>query len=72
MNETAMPSSTSTGEEPGNGDDWPGFPTETEIYILPDGRVIFADLPAELADLALRLGAVEPCAVTPDELQTEG
>ena len=72
MNETAMPRSTSTGEDPGDGGDWPDFPTETEIYILPDGRVIFADLPAELADLALRLGAVEPCAVAPDELQTEG
>ena len=27
----------------------PGFPTETEIYILPDGQVVIADLPAELA-----------------------
>lgn len=24
------------------------FPTETEIYILPSGEVIVADLPAEL------------------------
>ena len=31
--------------------DWPKFPTETEIYILPDGRIIVADLPAELAGL---------------------
>jgi hypothetical protein len=39
------------------------FPTETEIYILPDGQVLFADLPAELADLAAQLGSVLPCAV---------
>lgn len=42
--------------------DWPLLPTETEIYILPDGRVIIADLPAELADYLLRLGTMEPCA----------
>jgi len=27
------------------------MPVETEIYIMPDGRVIVADLPAELADM---------------------
>jgi hypothetical protein len=43
------------------------FPTETEIYILPDGRVIFADLPAEMADLATQLGSVEPSAVELDD-----
>ena len=37
----------------------PGLPTETDIYILPDGRVVIADLPAELAPLAAALGAVE-------------
>jgi hypothetical protein len=42
------------------------FPTETEIYILPDGQVLFADLPAELADLAAQLGSVQPCAVERD------
>ena len=31
----------------------PVFPTETEIYLLPSGEVIVADLPAEL-DAALR------------------
>lgn len=41
------------------------FPTETEIYLLPDGRVIIADLPAELAAALAQLGAVEPCAVPP-------
>ena len=37
-------------------DDDFSFPTETEIYILPDGQVVFADLPAELIDLAENLG----------------
>jgi hypothetical protein len=44
----------------------PLFPTETEIYILPDGQVLFADLPAELAELAAQLGSVQPCAVELD------
>ena len=35
--------------------DWPALPTETEIYILPDGQVVIADLPAELADLLRHL-----------------
>lgn len=39
------------------------MPTETEIYILPDGQVVIADLPAELNDLIEQLGDVEPCAV---------
>lgn len=45
---------------------WPDLPTETDIYILPDGRVVIADLPAELAALAAALGAVEPCEIAPD------
>ena len=28
---------------------WPALPTETEIYILPNGEIVVADLPAELA-----------------------
>jgi hypothetical protein len=28
---------------------WPSLPTETEIYILPNGEIVVADLPAELA-----------------------
>lgn len=36
--------------------DWPMLPNETEIYILPDGQVIIADLPAELMGLADKLG----------------
>jgi hypothetical protein len=43
----------------------PLFPTETEIYLLPDGRVVIADLPAELAAALATLGSVEPCAVEP-------
>jgi hypothetical protein len=42
---------------------WPALPTETEIYILPDGRVVIADLPAELAPLAAALGAAEACEI---------
>jgi hypothetical protein len=39
------------------GDDDFSFPTETEIYILPNGQVVFADLPVELIDLAEKLGS---------------
>ncbi len=46
--------------------DWPALPTETEIYILPDGRVVIADLPAELGQLAAALGVVEVCEIEPD------
>jgi hypothetical protein len=45
---------------------WPNLPTETDIYILPDGRVVIADLPAELTALAAALGAVEACEIGPD------
>lgn len=44
---------------------FPHLLTETEIYLLPDGRVVVADLPLELAALAAALGAVEPCEVAP-------
>lgn len=43
----------------------PLFPTETEIYLLPDGRVVVADLPAELAAALAQVGRVAPCAVPP-------
>ena len=39
------------------------FPTETEIYLLPDGTVVIADMPEELAPLAAALGAPEPCHI---------
>jgi hypothetical protein len=41
------------------------WPVETDIYILPDGRVIIADLPAELSALADSLGAYEEYPPTP-------
>jgi len=34
---------------PAKDEDWPALPTETEIYILPNGEIIVADMPAELA-----------------------
>jgi len=40
-------------------DAFPVLPTEAEIYILPDGRVIVADLPAELAAMVEELGEIE-------------
>lgn len=40
------------------------FPVETEIYILPDGRVVIADLPAELARPLSQLGPVFPCEIS--------
>jgi hypothetical protein len=39
-----------------DADLWPVLPTETEIYLLPDGQVVIADLPVELADLVTELG----------------
>ncbi len=42
----------------GDAETWPTLPTETEIYILPDGRVVVADLPAELRELPARLGSM--------------
>lgn len=55
-----LPSTNSETTENG----WPALPTETEIYILPDGRVVIADLPAELAALLAALGEPEPCAIS--------
>ena len=34
------------------------MPTETEIYILPNGEVVIADLPAELAETLASLSAL--------------
>lgn len=70
MNERPTPTSSSAIEtarlqDDARPDDWPLLPTETDIYILPDGQVVIADLPAELADLADRLGDTGPGAVTP-------
>lgn len=43
------------------------FPTETDIYILPDGRVVIADLPLELVMLVSTLGFTEACEAVPEE-----
>lgn len=59
------PAAPVSGSEPDSSADWPLMPTETEIYILPDGQVVIADLPAELSDLVDQLGDVESCAVEP-------
>ncbi len=44
--------------EPGDSqpDEEPIFPAETEIYILPNGQVVIADMPAELAHLPAAIG----------------
>lgn len=49
-----------------NPDAWPLMPTETDIYILPDGQVVIADLPAELSELVGKLGGAGSDAVTLD------
>ncbi|MEZ4725821.1 MAG: hypothetical protein R3E79_01665 [Caldilineaceae bacterium] len=50
---------------------WPLLPVETEIYILPDGRVVVADLPAELAPLLAALGVTASTEeATPDEARS--
>lgn len=52
-------------------DTWPAMPVETEIYLLPDGRIVVADLPMELADLLAALGQVEPCGVPTNEIKQD-
>ena len=59
MSMTPTATSTSAASEPAS-QAWPLLPVETEIYILPDGRVIVADLPAELAPLLAALGMTTP------------
>lgn len=39
------------------------FATETEIYLTSDGRIVIADLPAELVELLASWGQVEPCEI---------
>lgn len=43
------------------------WPTETDILILPDGEVVFTDLPAELAALVQALGLPAPGEVSPPD-----
>jgi hypothetical protein len=67
MAEPASPPAAAPAPPPADASaPWPELPTETDIYILPDGRVVIADLPAELTALAAALGAVEPCEIAPD------
>lgn len=47
---------------------WPVLPTETEIYILPDGQIVIADLPTELAESLAHLGALS--STTPAETES--
>lgn len=47
--------STSTPAEAISAHSSPLFPVETEIYLLPDGQVIIADMPAELDQLVSAL-----------------
>lgn len=44
------------------------FPVETEIYILPDGRVVIADLPAELAQPLSQVGHTLPCEISSHDI----
>lgn len=39
------------------------FPVETDIYILPDGCVVIADLPADLAQPLSQVGHTLPCEI---------
>lgn len=50
---------------------WPAMPTETEIYILPDGRVVIADLPAELAPVLVELGVSDPGPLAASESRND-
>ena len=47
---------------------WAALPTETEIYILPDGEIVVADLPAELAAQLAQLTQTDPIEIDPIEL----
>ncbi len=47
---------------PETASEWPSLPSETEIYILPNGEIVVADLPAELAAQLAQLTQFEPLA----------
>lgn len=61
--ELHQPAETETTLESEHADSFQ-MPVETEIYILPDGRVIVADLPAGLAQLPSALGTAEETTAT--------
>ncbi len=62
MSATQTPPSPSGKAEPPAPEAWPTLPVETEIYILPDGQVVIADLPAELTALLSVLAAAPSVA----------
>jgi hypothetical protein len=45
--------------DPASDEYWPRLPTETEIYILPSGEIVVADMPAELAAQIARLASLQ-------------
>lgn len=65
MTATSMSPSPATDAPP---NDWPALPIETDIYILPDGRIVIADLPAELTHLLPKLGPVLPCEISTHDI----
>ena len=58
MTETRIPASQSNIDDPAPTH-WPSYPVETEIYILPDGQVIVADLPRQLAECIESIGQLD-------------
>ncbi len=49
------------------GDEQARFPVETEIYILPGGQVVIADMPAEMAEGLAALERQGSHSITADE-----
>lgn len=60
--------------QPETAEAWPTLPTETEIYILPSGEVVVADLPAELVTLIaeLNLGHQRTASASVEESTVHG
>lgn len=56
-----LPDCTPTGDVPADpGLAFPPLPVETEIYILPTGEIVVADLPRELAQELADQGLLPP------------
>lgn len=69
---STVPKATSTlAPSEDDAQPWPLLPVETEIYILPDGRVVVADLPAELTPLLAALGITTPTVAVVTVEQTD-
>ncbi|MEX1019885.1 MAG: hypothetical protein WDZ49_09520 [Litorilinea sp.] len=54
-----------------SGDPFAALPTETEIYILPGGEIVIADLPAELAGLLSGAAVVDAGVVDAELVDAE-